>query len=536
MTSKEIKKFYKRHKLIFAAAVLLLMVLALSMAGATESLFTDGSAEISNKFIFGTVLIEAEKPASEPALTVTAGNGFSDIIEKEYTVTSSGSKSVYVRAFFDGYWEKAYHANTATVTANYGALPLVDTDQGHFFYLNSSQMDTGGPNTYRGFTDRNYLFSNLVFTETANNDSILNLNGQNNTGSPDSNSLSNSSSPAPTCDPADPGTWEGPLVTPVLGAEAYPDYFTGGSYFQNPLPEDLRPEDCDLQAFKVDGSHTQITSGDTFSDNGFEVTIYVHQDPGDGNYYFSFMSNFPVYHVYAKGGQANTEHGNLYNYLPLYQQSGPGFGVYKDCNLSQPGGNWSHIVFYYCEVEDDPGIELKKMVSVDGGTTWLDASVPDGPVLQEGIAPQFKFTITNTGNVTLTNITLNDDVIDLGNQSAVPDLAPGETHEVVIEYLEWYEPLNKDNITIELCSNMDKWVPQEPQAQGPQPLGTYFYYTEILKNNDTVPICVKLDFSAVENGYKSGEFVLYSYFEAVQASNNMIESNWPQDHLWWLPW
>ena len=46
-----------------------------------------------------------------------------------------------------------------------------------------------------------------------------------------------------------------------------------------------------------------------------------------------------------------------------------------------------------------PAIDVEKYVSVDGGATWLDAGQPDRPVPEQRDAPQFKFVVTNTGNV-----------------------------------------------------------------------------------------------------------------------------------------
>ncbi len=61
-----------------------------------------------------------------------------------------------------------------------------------------------------------------------------------------------------------------------------------------------------------------------------------------------------------------------------------------------------------------PKIQVKKYVSVDGGTTWLDAESAPGPSAVIGSTVKFKFVITNTGNVTLTDITLTDSVYVLG--------------------------------------------------------------------------------------------------------------------------
>lgn len=53
-------------------------------------------------------------------------------------------------------------------------------------------------------------------------------------------------------------------------------------------------------------------------------------------------------------------------------------------------------------------IALIKYVSVDDGATWLDADTPPGPTATEYQTVLFRYDITNTGNVTLTNVTLVD--------------------------------------------------------------------------------------------------------------------------------
>ena len=55
-----------------------------------------------------------------------------------------------------------------------------------------------------------------------------------------------------------------------------------------------------------------------------------------------------------------------------------------------------------------PGIDIEKYVSVDGGTTWLDADTATGPLAAVGSDVKFYVAVNNTGNVELTNIVVGD--------------------------------------------------------------------------------------------------------------------------------
>ncbi len=58
-----------------------------------------------------------------------------------------------------------------------------------------------------------------------------------------------------------------------------------------------------------------------------------------------------------------------------------------------------------------PAIDLEASVSVDSGVTWLETDTAPGPYLPIGTPPQFRFTVTNTGNVALANVTVTDSVL-----------------------------------------------------------------------------------------------------------------------------
>jgi hypothetical protein len=82
-------------------------------------------------------------------------------------------------------------------------------------------------------------------------------------------------------------------------------------------------------------------------------------------------------------------------------------------------------------VPQNPSIDVEKYVSIDGGTTWVDADDPTGPMFICNTDPQFKFVVTNTGNVDLTGISLTDSDFDLSGYT-VPPLAVGASFECFV--------------------------------------------------------------------------------------------------------
>ena len=82
-----------------------------------------------------------------------------------------------------------------------------------------------------------------------------------------------------------------------------------------------------------------------------------------------------------------------------------------------------------------PAIDVEKYVSVDSQVTWHDADAPPGPQTTAGSPVYFRFEVTNTGNVTLNNVTLTDNIYTL-NRCALPSLLiPGQT------YTCWHGPV-----------------------------------------------------------------------------------------------
>ena len=80
----------------------------------------------------------------------------------------------------------------------------------------------------------------------------------------------------------------------------------------------------------------------------------------------------------------------------------------------------------------NPEIDVEKYVSIDGGTTWVDADSATGPYLNTGTAPQFKFVVTNTGNVTLSSVTVTDSKFTLPTGCIVSTLAVGASDDCIV--------------------------------------------------------------------------------------------------------
>ena len=518
MKGKHIKKkepvnLFKRNTI---ALVILVFLIALSVSGATYAWFTDNSNTLTNYFTAGTVIIDAtETLNTDSSLAVVAP---ADCFEKQFVIENTGTKAIYVRALFEGYWKYMVHKNTATATATYNGQQITATDSAYYHFENPLPgLDPNhGSSQSFGFTGYDSLeVSPIVYPGSIDNGS-----------DPDSGSSSNG------C--IDPG------YMPIT-AENVPDYFI------SPPPDAWKAKDPDpgilpspcanLQSFKIDKNATQVEDGKSYTNDEIEVIIHVNEN---GVTTFSYTSNLPVYHVYVKGG---SDGGNLYRYYsdesdPYWERDfepqadgnitwGCIEGVYGDSGLKQDDqGGWSHITFYYC---NKPALEIIKEVSVDGGFTWIRTNTVPGPKLESPNQPKFKFTVTNTGSVTLSDIEITDD--KLGYIGTIASLAPGASGslEFTDTGFDWgnLTTVNAINsVTNELCNTMVDWVPE-----GVQTLETYFYYTEVLPaynaaNPDAhkVPLCVK--FCLTDNKFAGNELILYAYFDAVQASHGMIDFNW----------
>jgi uncharacterized repeat protein (TIGR01451 family) len=106
-----------------------------------------------------------------------------------------------------------------------------------------------------------------------------------------------------------------------------------------------------------------------------------------------------------------------------------------------------------------PIIDLTKYVSVDNGTTWIDANGPTGPLLSSGsgIDPQFKYVVANSGNITLADVSLTDAVYDLNGAAAgtaysFGSLAVGASAEFIFTGAAWAEGQQSGDAAVSVAS------------------------------------------------------------------------------------
>lgn len=169
-----------------------------------------------------------------------------------------------------------------------------------------------------------------------------------------------------------------------------------------------------------------------------------------------------------------------------------------------------------------PGMSIVKDVSLDEGATWHSSFpwpvLPDP--LPEGFAPQFRFTVNNTGDIELTGIAVTDDV--LGAIGTLASLAPGGSHQFVCtdQYWEAHRAeLDPGSVNFQLGAGMEGW------ARGDD---DYFYYTEPLAPGESVTLRVKACIAqGLDEIYKAALLTINSYVEAVQASHGAVDDVWP---------
>lgn len=79
----------------------------------------------------------------------------------------------------------------------------------------------------------------------------------------------------------------------------------------------------------------------------------------------------------------------------------------------------------------EAGIDIEKFISGDG-VTWQDADAAPGPVIPAGGQVAFRFVVSNSGSVDLTNLTLADNTLDLSGCTLPALLPPGAFFECMV--------------------------------------------------------------------------------------------------------
>jgi hypothetical protein len=250
-----------------------------------------------------------------------------------------------------------------------------------------------------------------------------------------------------------PEECNGPLVAPVV-ASTVPQYFSNpsgpASGWGDPSATLLpSPEDVELTRYKIDLDQNQIVDGAAYSDGTVTIKIFKSAD----NSTFAFESSHDIYHVYAKGGN---DGGNLYRYYPTFAN-----GVLEDCGLSQPGGNWSHITFFYGDertqilgdiggmkfhdLNADGELDLLTEMGLQGWTIELYDEEPG-----EGVDP-----IATT-------------VTDAQGAFSFTDLQMGTYYIREVQQTDWIQstPLDPDYFTVELTEE----APDYPYENDDPPL------------------------------------------------------------------
>ncbi|NNC75740.1 MAG: hypothetical protein HKN93_09555, partial [Acidimicrobiia bacterium] len=177
----------------------------------------------------------------------------------------------------------------------------------------------------------------------------------------------------------------------------------------------------------ADGS---VLSGSTTGDGpvGFPSGEDVHFSCSDD---FGFDDDDPTNDGWSDGSRAPVQGIDppIVEFLMTHFKSDG--TIDKTCGYQNPPVTDSDPA-HYTGLAPQPGIALEKYVSVDGGTTWDEADAITGPEAVVGDDVFFRFMVTNVGEVTLTDLTLTDDVFSVPSAQVPASLAPGASYEVVI--------------------------------------------------------------------------------------------------------
>ena len=585
------KKQYEKVQAILKGKRLLIILLSFIIlpaliAGYTHSVvipvsqwFTDSDQTPTNVFTAGQLSIGASNPDLFDAqfTTPVSSASFNPCAGLRYTITNTGTKRNYVRVKFEGHWIHGYHVNKAAVTVpDYNGL-LDAEDSAHFRHGVYSEPNYEiGPNPNSvGFTDQ-ILIGPVDFEplpqKSGGSNSLYETEGQSGIGDILFNTGNGNGSV----------TKNGEVfkIGGGGGSSGAGWQFLDGAPPDNHLDQvkSLFGPDC----LKLTG---EIKGVGTYNlDDGLEIKITENADKS-----FNFSSNYPIYHVFVKGG---VEGHNLYTYyidegkqspitfgneitIPFTDSSNnriyslsfdrnnlSSSGVTAGYGLQQVGVGWSHAKFLYCVPELQPGLEIVKLVSLDNGENWYTAAGSNESDYAKVIAllrdeygytifnydysdqttwpeanpnydPIFLIVVVNTGDVKLIDIDVTDDSFSGLNYNFT--LNPGQVwFSPQIIYTGYSEPLSTSMVNLKLANPVppswdpSKWYPYNSVTPVYQSLGSYFYYNSKLENNEHIPLYLNvcLNEDQIDGRFSGAVFKLYAFFEAVQYTNQMDQENW----------
>jgi uncharacterized repeat protein (TIGR01451 family) len=154
-----------------------------------------------------------------------------------------------------------------------------------------------------------------------------------------------------------------------------------------------------------------------------------------------------VAYVSGDDGDQELEVGETWTYTAAHTVSqaeidsnGGGNGVLENVATADSNQTPEDTDDAFVNVVYNPDVDIEKYVRVnqDGTwTDWLDADSVSGPIADQDDAIEFQFVVTNTGNVTLTDVTLADSMYDLngaaeGSAFSFGTLGVGETQSYVL--------------------------------------------------------------------------------------------------------
>ncbi len=177
-----------------------------------------------------------------------------------------------------------------------------------------------------------------------------------------------------------------------------------------------------------------------------------------------------------------------------------------------------------------PAIDVEKYVSIDGGSTWADADTVTGPYLNTGIQPQFRFTVTNMGNVALSNITLTDSDFSLAGCTIPSTLAVGGSFSCTI-ITSWLSGQHTDTATttgkFTDSSNVTATVSDADDANyfGSEPKIDVEKYVSIDCKAAADPTKVWVDADSVTGPYLNGATCAPQFKIVVTNTGNVALTN-----------